>query len=122
VGLTAIERKSVEDLDRETAASGGQGASGDESTAGDEVAADGPIVIDVRTPMEFTMGAYPGAINISLDDLPSRVSELGGPEREIVVYCASGARSAYAQRVLAQLGYTNVRNGGGLHDMMAAGV
>ena len=72
--------------------------------------------------MEFAMGAYPGAINISLDDLPARVSELGNHDREIVVYCASGARSAYAERMLSQMGYTRVRNAGGLHDIMAAGV
>jgi rhodanese-related sulfurtransferase len=34
------------------------------------------------------------------------------------VYCATGARSAYAQQVLMQLGYTNVRNGGGIMQMM----
>ena len=115
VGLLPRERKSVRDLDRHE-------ASAEAAPAEEAVAAEGPLVVDVRTPMEFTMGAYPGAINISLDDLPSRVDELGDHDREIVVYCASGARSAYAARVLAQMGYTNVRNAGGLHDIMAAGV
>jgi len=36
-----------------------------------------------------------------------------------VVYCASGGRSAYAQRMLMQAGYTNVMNGGGLSSMMS---
>ena len=77
------------------------------------------LVVDVRTPEEFNDGAYPGSVNIPLDDLMDRLSDLGSnPAREIVVYCASGARSAYAQRMLAQIGYSNVKNGGGLAAMM----
>lgn len=79
-----------------------------------------PIVVDVRTPGEYKSGAYPDAINIPLDEIPSRYAELGkNAAREIVVYCASGARSAYAENILRQLGFTNVRNGGGLSMMMA---
>lgn len=82
--------------------------------------ADSPIVVDVRTPEEFQGGAFPNAINIPLDELAYRIGELGNnPSREVVVYCASGARSAYAQRMLAQMGYANVKNGGGLAAMMA---
>ena len=78
------------------------------------------IIVDVRTPHEFQSGAYPGAVNIELDELMERYGELGNNKtRDIVVYCASGARSAYAQRMLAQIGYTNVRNGGGIAAMMA---
>ncbi|GAB1415807.1 FAD-dependent oxidoreductase [Paludibacter sp.] len=77
-----------------------------------------PLVVDVRTPMEFQGGAFPGAINISLDELQSKLDELGSKDRDITLYCASGARSAYAQRILMQLGYTNVKNGGGLMQMM----
>ena len=81
---------------------------------------DSPIVVDVRTPEEFEDGAYPDAVNIPLDELMERYGELGNnASREITVYCASGARSAYAQRVLMQIGYTNVKNGGGLGAMMA---
>ncbi|MEI6677061.1 MAG: FAD-dependent oxidoreductase [Mariniphaga sp.] len=79
-----------------------------------------PIVVDVRTPHEFQSGAYPGAVNIELDELMERYGELGSNKsRDIVVYCASGARSAYAQRMLAQIGYSNVKNGGGIAAMMA---
>jgi len=49
-----------------------------------------------------------------------RRNEIGKDlNRDIVVYCASGGRSAYAQRQLQQLGYTNVKNGGGISSMMA---
>lgn len=79
-----------------------------------------PIIVDVRTPEEFHMGAVPNAVNMPLDELMSRYEELGNnADRDITVYCASGARSAYAQRLLMQIGYTNVKNGGGLHSMMA---
>ena len=78
----------------------------------------GPLVVDVRTPEEFYSGAYPGSVNIPLDELHARMDELGSKSREITLYCASGARSAYAQRMLMQLGFTNTRNGGGIMQMM----
>ena len=78
-----------------------------------------PVIIDVRTPGEFRSGAYPGAINIPLDDLQIRINELGSQSRDITLYCASGARSAYGQRVLQQMGFTNVKNGGGIMQMMS---
>ncbi|MDD3195287.1 MAG: FAD-dependent oxidoreductase [Paludibacter sp.] len=93
----------------------------EEATASSqEVVADtnSPLVVDVRTPEEFRSGAYPDAINISLDELQNRIDELGAKDREITLYCASGARSAYAQRVLQHFGFTNVTNGGGLMHMM----
>lgn len=78
-----------------------------------------PLIVDVRTPEEFHAGAVPEAVNIALDELLTRKEELGSNlSRDITVYCASGARSAYAQRMLMQLGYSNVKNGGGLHSMM----
>jgi len=77
-----------------------------------------PMIIDVRSPQEFRSGAYPGAINIPLDDLQQRIGELGSKSRDIMLYCASGARSAYAQQVLMQMGFTNVKNGGGIMQMM----
>lgn len=77
-----------------------------------------PLVIDVRTPQEFRGGAFPGAINIPLDELPRNLQKIGSTNREIVVYCASGARSSYAQQYLMQNGYPNVRNGGGIMQMM----
>jgi rhodanese-related sulfurtransferase len=47
-----------------------------------------------------------------------RIDELGSKDRDITLYCASGARSAYAQRMLQQMGFKNVKNGGGLMHMM----
>ncbi|HSO89233.1 MAG TPA: FAD-dependent oxidoreductase [Draconibacterium sp.] len=83
-----------------------------------ETPSNGPLIVDVRTPEEFYGGAYPGAINIPLDELHMKINELGQKSREITLYCASGARSAYAQRGLMQMGFTNVKNGGGIMQMM----
>lgn len=78
------------------------------------------LIVDVRTPGEFLSGAVPGAVNISLDDIMGGSFDLGeNMEREIIVYCASGARSAYAQQVLKQRGFMNVKNGGGVAAMMS---
>jgi NADPH-dependent 2,4-dienoyl-CoA reductase/sulfur reductase-like enzyme/rhodanese-related sulfurtransferase len=77
-----------------------------------------PLIVDVRTVQEFKGGAFPGAVNIPLDELPNRINEFGSLTRDITVYCASGARSSYAQRVLVQAGFTNVKNGGGIMQMM----
>ena len=78
------------------------------------------LVVDVRSRGEFMGGAFPGAVNIPLDDIMSGRGEFGeNKSREIVVYCASGARSAYAQQVLMSQGYANVKNGGGIAMMMS---
>ena len=77
-------------------------------------------MIDVRTRGEFMSGSFPDAINIPLDNIMAGEGELGEDlTREIVVFCASGARSAYAQQVLNRRGYTNVVNGGGISAMMS---
>ena len=115
VGLYPIEHKSVEDM----------GESGAPRTAGEAVedtdtpASDGPIILDVRTPMEFSMGSFPGAVNVGLDNLVQWAQAVEDKDRKIIVYCASGARSSYGLRLLKQQGFTNVENGGGLHDMMS---
>ncbi len=80
----------------------------------------GLLIVDVRTEGEYMSGAFPNAVNIPLDDIMQNNVDLGSnPGREIIVYCASGARSAYAKQVLMQRGYTNVMNGGGIAAMMS---
>jgi phage shock protein E len=77
----------------------------------------GAAVIDVRSPDEFTDGAYPGARNIPVNALPHRWAEVGPKDKPVVVYCASGGRSAVAQQMLKAQGFTDVTNAGGLEDM-----
>ncbi|KUO02970.1 transporter [Streptomyces caeruleatus] len=60
-------------------------------------------VVDVRTPGEYTAGHLPGALNIPLDRLDSALPALRSlPGGQLLVVCASGARSADACRVLAE--------------------
>lgn len=77
----------------------------------------GARIIDVRSPGEFADEAYPGAVNIPLNLLPGRLDELGPKDGPIVLYCASGARSAQAARLLKEAGYAAVVNAGGIDDM-----
>ncbi len=77
----------------------------------------GALVVDVRTVDEFLDGAYPGAINIPVGELLSRLNELGPKDRPIVLYCATGSRSALAAKLLKVSGFKDVTNAGGLEDM-----
>ncbi len=76
----------------------------------------GAKVVDVRSPGEFSGGAYPGAVNIPLGTLARRLREIP-KSRTVVLYCASGMRSASAARILARAGYAEVLNAGGLRHM-----
>lgn len=111
IGLLTIVEKSIEGEKEEAQAA-------EAAPAAKPVADNTPLVIDVRTRGEFASGAVPGAINIPLDELADYIDELGSTSRDITLYCASGARSAYGQRILMQLGFTNVKNGGGIMHMM----
>jgi rhodanese-related sulfurtransferase len=76
----------------------------------------GAKIIDVRTPQEFAGSSYPKAKNIPLAVLPSRMADLP-KDKPIVLYCASGARSAQAARILKRAGFTDVINAGSLGSM-----
>jgi phage shock protein E len=76
----------------------------------------GATIIDVRTPEEFRDGAYPGAINIPVSSLGARLADIS-KSKPVVLYCASGARSASAARAMKQAGFADVVNAGGLGDM-----
>lgn len=81
-----------------------------------EKIAAGALVLDVRTAEEFEDEHYPNARCIPVNELPRRLEEIP-KEKSIVVYCASGARSAYAARMLRSAGYADVVNAGGLADL-----
>ena len=73
--------------------------------------ADGALIIDVRTPREFTGGHVPGAINIPLADLETGVgSRAPDKNRAILLHCLSGGRSAMAASQLKRMGYVSVFN------------
>ncbi len=77
----------------------------------------GFIILDVRTIDEFTEGHIPGAIcipneNIGTEDIP----QLPDRSQKILVYCRSGRRSKEAAQKLADMGYTNILEFGGIND------
>lgn len=75
------------------------------------------VIVDVRTPEEFGSGHYPDAINIPLDRIETSLKRLGPAATPIVVYCASGSRSARAKNILRANGYTDVTDAGPLSAM-----
>jgi molybdopterin/thiamine biosynthesis adenylyltransferase/rhodanese-related sulfurtransferase len=80
--------------------------------------ADGSLFVDVREPDEWEEGHIPGAIYTGRGRLEQRIEGLV-PEksRPLVVYCSAGSRSAFAAKVLEELGYENVVNlAGGFSD------
>lgn len=81
----------------------------------------GALVVDVRTPEEYSTGHYPNALNIPVDEVETRLAEFGEDKgKEIVVYCKSGRRSGKAKGILEAQGFKNVTNAGGFKDMPAA--
>jgi glyoxylase-like metal-dependent hydrolase (beta-lactamase superfamily II) len=68
-----------------------------------------PLLIDVRTAREWTDGHIDSALNLPLSQLADRLAELP-PDRQLVVYCASGYRSAVAVSLLRRAGLSNVAN------------
>ncbi|HAX06028.1 MAG TPA: molybdopterin biosynthesis protein MoeB [Acidimicrobiaceae bacterium] len=70
---------------------------------------DGYITVDVREPEEFDQGAIAAAIHIPRGYLESQIEQrLPKRDTQIVVYCAGGARSAFAAKTLIELGYSQV--------------
>ncbi|MBQ0986461.1 FAD-dependent oxidoreductase [Streptomyces sp. F63] len=79
----------------------------------------GALLLDVRTPAEHAAGTIPGARNIPLDDLRSRLGELPRG-REILLFCEGGLRGHAALRILVQEGFRTVNLDGGRRTWEAA--
>jgi rhodanese-related sulfurtransferase len=75
-----------------------------------ELVASGARLLDVRTRKEFTSGHLPGAKNIPVQELGSRLAELGDKQVPVVVYCAMGIRSASARNLLLRAGFAEVHD------------
>lgn len=75
------------------------------------------IIIDVRTPQEYSQGRIPTSINIPLNILKSEAQKKNIPKTtKIIVYCQRGTRSLEAAKILDDLGYTDVYNLGGIES------
>lgn len=73
------------------------------------------VILDVRTPEEFAEGHIPGALLIPDYDIEKRAeAELTDKNQTVLVYCRSGNRSRGAAKKLISMGYTDVRDFGGI--------
>ena len=77
-------------------------------------------LIDVRSPAEYAEAHADGAINIPVEDVAAKISEVtADKDADIYVYCRSGRRAGVAQETLAGLGYKKVTNLGTLANAQA---
>ncbi len=75
-----------------------------------------PVILDVRTNLEYNLGHYPNALHIPTALLHEQAEQkLPHKEEGILVYCNTGQRSRYAADLLKGLGYKNVRYISGPH-------
>lgn len=74
-------------------------------------------ILDVRTPAEYHEGCVKGSVNIPLQELPNRISEIQNLPQPLVLCCASGMRSAKATQFLMQQGI-QCSNGGSWISLM----
>ena len=78
---------------------------------------EGYIILDVRAQDEYDAGHIPGAIVIPHTEIETRAEEeLTDKDQQILVYCRSGRRSKLAADALLELGYTNIKEFGGILD------
>ena len=78
---------------------------------------EGYIILDVRTREEYDQGHIPGAIVISHEEIAEKAEDvLTDKDQLILVYCRSGRRSKIAAEALVELGYTNIKEFGGIID------
>ena len=88
-------------------------------THADDVPADVPeadvVIVDVRTAAEYSGGAVPNAMHVPLEELRGRIAEI--PQgKPVIVYCKAGQRGYFAERILRQHGFDDVRNLSGGYD------
>ena len=78
---------------------------------------EGYIILDARTQEEYDQGHIPGAIVISYEEIMEKAEDvLTDKDQLILVYCRSGRRSKIAAEALVELGYTNIKEFGGIID------
>lgn len=79
-----------------------------------ELVQSGAKLVDVRSAAEFASGHLPGAVNVPVGELGARIKSLGEKDQPVIVYCASGSRSALARSVLKGQGFAQVFNLGAM--------
>ncbi len=75
---------------------------------------EGAVLLDVRERDEYAAGHIPGSVNVPLSDLGGVEKCVGDKDTPLFVHCLSGGRSSSATARLKAMGYSNVRNIGGI--------
>ncbi|MEO8334389.1 MAG: rhodanese-like domain-containing protein [bacterium] len=82
----------------------------------------GVTFLDVRDLQEVNLGKVPNAVHISRGNLETKIEAIIPRDAEVVIYCASGNRSAFAADTMQQMGYTKVCSlAGGFRGWAEAG-
>ncbi|QQS20435.1 rhodanese-like domain-containing protein [Candidatus Saccharibacteria bacterium] len=86
-----------------------------------EVEKGSAMLLDVREPEEYASGHFPGALNLSLQNIEAGKRPDSAKTQPLYIYCRSGNRSAQATTILKNSGYTVITDLGGLDDVTAMG-
>lgn len=81
-----------------------------------KVIENGAMLVDVRTPQEFVEGSVKGAVNIPLNTIESNLDKFD-KNKDVVLFCRSGNRSAQAETILKKNGLSKIYNGGSWQDV-----
>ena len=91
---------------------------GNKSESIQEFVTKGAIIIDVRSPGEFTGGHIKGSKNIPLNEINAKINEIKKLNKPVIACCASGMRSSQATSILKQNGIDAI-NGGGWQSLQS---
>ncbi len=80
---------------------------------------EGAIIVDVRSPAEFSGSNIENSLNIPVGELVNKLEYLKDKNQTIITCCASGIRSGAAKQLLVAKGYKHVINGGGWSSLNA---
>ncbi|MDE0883766.1 MAG: rhodanese-like domain-containing protein [Myxococcota bacterium] len=81
-----------------------------------DLVAEGAILVDVRTPVEFARGSVRGSKNVPYEALLQKLEAFGDKGQTIILFCESGRRAELARTILEQQGWTDVHNMGSHRD------
>lgn len=80
------------------------------------------VLVDIREPKEWNLGRIPGAVFAPRGELEKMIEGIATREDKVVLYCASGARSALGALTLGEMGFKDVASmAGGWRDWASSG-
>ncbi|NME70961.1 rhodanese-like domain-containing protein [Flammeovirga aprica] len=83
-----------------------------------QLIADGAKILDVRSEAEFNEGHIEGSVNISVNEIQSRIEEVKQLGSPLIVCCLSGGRAGVAKALIEAAGVKQVYNAGGWESLL----